>query len=139
MKDSGIADLLTPKDTPYSLPKDISPKAKPVKPQEEERFREESPASVRKIEKPPLISPDLPPDFTERYCLFLTVVIRGISLASSIFISAHKNIKRGTDGRNPDPAASKYPASFQMSGLTLVGRLLLSPFTCKITSESKYL
>ena len=67
MKDSGIADLLTPKDTPYSLPKDISPKAKPVKPQEEERFRDESPASVRKIEKPPLISPDLPPDFTERY------------------------------------------------------------------------
>ena len=66
MKDSGIADLLTPKDTPYSLPKDISPKAKPVKPQEEERFRDESPASVRKIEKPPLISPDLPPDFTER-------------------------------------------------------------------------
>lgn len=70
MKDSGIADLLTPKDTPYSLPKDISPKAKPVKPQEEERFRDESPASVRKIEKPPLISPDLPPDFTERYLLF---------------------------------------------------------------------
>ena len=70
IKDSGIADLLTPKDTPYSLPKDISPKAKPVKPQEEERFRDESPASVRKIEKPPLISPDLPPDFTERYLLF---------------------------------------------------------------------
>ena len=78
MKDSGIADLLTPKDTPYSLPKDISPKAKPVKPQEEERFRDESPASVRKIEKPPLISPDLPPDFTERY--FFSLIKVNISI-----------------------------------------------------------
>ena len=69
MKDSGVADLTpkeTPLETPYSLRKDYSPKAIPEKPLEEERFREESPASVKMIEKPPLISTDLPPDFAAR-------------------------------------------------------------------------